>query len=151
MTLKQKILSGELALSAKGDTKKVCDAFNYVFECGVLYGDFARLNSIEKPLQFYFDEKIGNWSYNCKEIEKMLECTFDQVLEEIEKLQSDASNSVKNVRKEIYELYQGLFNFFDSEHNLLLTISDMDEIVNQCDKFKKQYNEYFKELSDKEK
>ena len=58
MTLKQKILSGELALSAKGDTKKVCDAFNYVFEWGVLYGDFARLYSIEKPLQFYFDEKI---------------------------------------------------------------------------------------------
>lgn len=54
-------------------------------------------------------------------------------------------NRVKIVRKEIADLYQPLFNFFDSEHNLLLTISDMDEIVHQCDKFKKEYNEYFEQ------
>ena len=35
------------------------------------------------------------------------------------------------VNTEIADCYQGLFNHFSTEHNLTLTITEMDEIIRQ--------------------
>jgi len=45
----------------------------------------------------------------------------------------------RNLIKEEADKYQELFNFFSQEHNLTLTISEMDEIIREVDVFKKQY------------
>ncbi len=42
--------------------------------------------------------------------------------------------------EEVAEHYQELFNFFSQEHNLILTISEMDEIVHAANGFKSQFN-----------
>ena len=36
------------------------------------------------------------------------------------------------VNTEIADCYQNLFNHLSSEHNLILTISEMDEIIKHC-------------------
>lgn len=36
------------------------------------------------------------------------------------------------VSTEIADCYQGLFSHLSSEHNLTLTISEMDEIIRHC-------------------
>ena len=45
----------------------------------------------------------------------------------------------KYIIKEEADKYQELFNFFSQEHNLTLTISEMDEIIREVEIFKKQY------------
>lgn len=42
--------------------------------------------------------------------------------------------------KEIAEQYQGLFDLMKNEHNLLLTISEMNEIIYESQKIVNVYN-----------
>ena len=44
------------------------------------------------------------------------------------------------VHTEKADLYQPLFNHMSSEHGLTLTMSEMDEIMNHCDTFRKAVN-----------
>ena len=39
-----------------------------------------------------------------------------------------------NIQIEIADQYQGLFNLMSKEHNLTLTISEMDEIIREAQK-----------------
>ena len=41
--------------------------------------------------------------------------------------------------QEISLKYQTLFNHFRNEHNLILTISEMDEIISECKKVVDEY------------
>ena len=38
------------------------------------------------------------------------------------------------IQREIADTYQGLFNLMNKEHNLILTISEMDEIIIEVQK-----------------
>ena len=38
------------------------------------------------------------------------------------------------IQREVADRYQGLFNLMSKEYNLILTISEMDEIVHQAQK-----------------
>lgn len=40
--------------------------------------------------------------------------------------------------KEIANTYQGLFDFFNQEHNLTLTISEMNDIIYEVERFMKE-------------
>jgi len=39
-----------------------------------------------------------------------------------------------DIHREIADQYQGLFNLMSKEHNLILTISEMDEIITEAQK-----------------
>jgi len=39
-----------------------------------------------------------------------------------------------DIHREIADQYQGLFNLMSKEHNLILTISEMDEIILEAQK-----------------
>lgn len=41
--------------------------------------------------------------------------------------------------KDTADKYQGLFNFFSQEHDLTLTISEMDEVITEVENFKEQF------------
>jgi hypothetical protein len=43
-------------------------------------------------------------------------------------------------QKEISEAYQGLFNLMMNEHNLILTISEMDDIIHESQKVVEDYD-----------
>ena len=46
-----------------------------------------------------------------------------------------------NIQREIADQYQGLFNLMSKEHNLILTISEMDEIIIEAQKVVKLYSQ----------
>ncbi len=46
----------------------------------------------------------------------------------------------KKIPIELADLYQPLFNHMRNEHDLTLTISEMDEIVKYCTKFVEEFN-----------
>jgi hypothetical protein len=54
-----------------------------------------------------------------------------------------------NIQREIADQYQGLFNLMSKEHNLILTISEMDEIIIEAQKVVKLYE--IREMTDKVK
>lgn len=37
--------------------------------------------------------------------------------------------------------YQNLFEFFNTEHGLILTMGEMDDVIHEVERFKKEYNE----------
>ncbi len=41
--------------------------------------------------------------------------------------------------RDLADRYQDFFNFLNQEHNLILTISEMDEIISEVGKFKNQF------------
>ena len=45
----------------------------------------------------------------------------------------------RKVKLEEANNYQNLFNYFSNEHQLLLTIDDMDEIIRECGKFSRDW------------
>lgn len=49
---------------------------------------------------------------------------------------------VASVHREVADSYQPLFNFFSQEHNLILTITEMDEIVLEVQKFTTQHKKH---------
>ena len=75
----------------------------------VRFNDYRATQSITFD-QFDFEEEVFKKLYTIEEC--------DPVYEE----------------KQISYNYQGLFNLMSEEHNLLLTISEMDEIIKECKK-----------------
>lgn len=51
------------------------------------------------------------------------------------------------VNLEIADKYQEFFNFMRSEHNLILTIEEMDEVIFMALKFKEEFDDSNKELA----
>ena len=47
----------------------------------------------------------------------------------------------RDIVKEIADKYQGFFDFMIQEHNLILTISEMDEIINESNKLQENFNQ----------
>ena len=47
-----------------------------------------------------------------------------------------------NIFREYADLYQVLFNLMFEEHDLILTISEMDEIIITCEKVKQMFSEW---------
>lgn len=47
-----------------------------------------------------------------------------------------------NVNNNLTDHYQELFNFFHREHNLILTLSEMQEIIFECKKLNNSQDEY---------
>jgi hypothetical protein len=45
------------------------------------------------------------------------------------------------VSTEIADIYQDFFNFFSQEHNLTLTISEMQEILSEAKKLESKLNQ----------
>jgi len=45
---------------------------------------------------------------------------------------------MRDIQKELAEDYQEFFNFLNQEHNLILTISEMDEVVFEAQKLVKK-------------
>ena len=51
------------------------------------------------------------------------------------------------VNLEIADKYQEFFNFMSSEHNLILTIEEMDEVIFMALKFKEEFDDSNMELA----
>lgn len=52
----------------------------------------------------------------------------------------------KLVPLEVADIYQPLFNHMANKHNVILTISEMDDIILKCKEFEKEFDKTMKEL-----
>ena len=55
------------------------------------------------------------------------------------------------VTTEIADMYQEFFNFMNQKHNLILTISEMDEILHKSEILIEKFNQKQKSHADKQK